>query len=90
MFADLNPAGSGKVTWGKTDPDHVFVKFDQVKRYDKAGTGTVTVTMSVDGAITLDYGDVTDSVGVHPLDDLTERAGRADRHDRLGHEVSRA
>lgn len=61
LYADLNPGASGTVTWGKPDPQTVFVRFDQVKRYDKNGTGTVTVWLSSEGDISLSYENVTGS-----------------------------
>lgn len=59
LYADLNPSFAGTVSIGKTDPDSLFVRYDQVRRYDKSGSGTVTVTLRSSGDITFDYGDVS-------------------------------
>jgi C1A family cysteine protease len=61
LYADLNPAASGSVSWGMKDPNTFFVHYDNVKRYDKGGSASVTVTLDPSGAVTLAYGSVTGS-----------------------------
>jgi C1A family cysteine protease len=58
LYADLNPASGGSVSYGKTAPDSLFVRFDGVKRYDGKGSGSVTVTLDPKGNVTLAYGAV--------------------------------
>ncbi len=64
LYADMNPASGGSVSFGKNDPDSLFVRYENLKRYDKNGTGTVTVTLHSSGAITLAYGAVSGSAYV--------------------------
>ncbi|MBW2523773.1 MAG: hypothetical protein JRI23_06340 [Deltaproteobacteria bacterium] len=59
LYADLNPGAAGTVRWGKPDPETVYVEYEQVKRYDNRGYGTVRVTLRPKGDITLDFGDVS-------------------------------
>lgn len=61
LYADLNPALGGSVSWGKTAPDTLFVRFDKVKRYDNGGSGSVKVTLEASGAVTLAYEAVSGS-----------------------------
>jgi hypothetical protein len=61
FFADLNPGYSGKVSWGKANPQSVYVRFDKVTRFDKKGTVTATITLNDKGEITIDYGQVSGS-----------------------------
>jgi hypothetical protein len=61
LFADMNPAAGGKVTYGKTAPDTFFVKYTDVPRYDNTGKGSFTVTLNVSGEIVIAYGNVTGS-----------------------------
>ncbi len=61
LYADMNPSASGKVSWGKTDPSTVFLRYHKVKRFDGGGFGSVTVTLTAAGQITLGYGNVSGS-----------------------------
>lgn len=61
LYADLNPAAGGSVSWGKSAADAVFVRYDKVGRFDKTGSGSVTVTLNASGAISLAYGGVSGS-----------------------------
>lgn len=55
-YADLNPSAGGKVSYGKADPNSLFVKYDNVPRYDGGGKTTVTITLDVSGAIAIAVG----------------------------------
>ena len=59
LYADLNPGAGGAVTWGKSDPETVFIRYENVPRYGGGGSGSVTVTLRPDGEITLAYGPVS-------------------------------
>jgi hypothetical protein len=64
LYADLNPATAGSVSWGMKDPNTFFVRYDNVKRYDNTGSASVTVTLDPTGAISMAYGAVTGSAYV--------------------------
>lgn len=61
LYADLNPSAGGKISYGKSSPDSLFVRFDGVSRFDNSGKGTVTITLRSSGQIELAYGSVTGS-----------------------------
>jgi len=59
LFADLNPGKGGKVTYGKTAPDNLFVRWSGVPLYQGAGGGTVTVTLEATGRVSMQFGAVS-------------------------------
>ena len=60
LYADLNPGvNGGKVVWGKKDAESIFVRFENVARFDSTGKGTVTVTLTSNGQVALSYGNVS-------------------------------
>lgn len=61
LYADLNPAGGGKVVFGKQGPDSFYVRWDGVPVYKQSGGNTVTVSLDPSGAITLAMGSVKGS-----------------------------
>jgi hypothetical protein len=61
LYADLNPAGGGKVLFGKPDQDSLVVKYEGVPLYGKSGGNTVTVTLDKTGKITIAVGSVSGS-----------------------------
>lgn len=61
LYADLNPAGGGKVVFGKQGPDSFYVRWDAVPLYKQTGGNTVTVALDPSGAITVTMGTVKGS-----------------------------
>jgi C1A family cysteine protease len=58
LYADLNPAAGGQVSYGKTDPGSAFVKWEGVRLYNASSTSTVMVTLRDSGKVTLSFGSV--------------------------------
>ena len=61
LFADLNPAGGGSVSYGKADINSVFIKWTNVPRYQSSGGNSVTLTLDASGRITVQMGGVNGS-----------------------------
>lgn len=59
LYADLNPAAGGKVTYGKTAKNAFFVKYDSVPVYNSSGGNTVTVSLDETGKVTIALGSVS-------------------------------
>lgn len=59
LYADLNPAQGGKVTWGKSTPDAAFVKYTDVPLYGQGGKNTVKITLEASGRISIELGALT-------------------------------
>ncbi|MBI5534833.1 MAG: hypothetical protein HY898_19055 [Deltaproteobacteria bacterium] len=58
LYADLNPAAGGKVSYGKTEKSSLFVKYEGVPLYKGGSAGTIMVTLRDSGRITLNYSNV--------------------------------
>lgn len=64
LYADLNPAAGGKVTYGKTSKTSFFVKWDGVPVYNSNGGNTVTIALDDSGKVTITAGTVTAKAAV--------------------------
>lgn len=59
LYADLNPAGGGKVFFGKASEKSLYVKYDNVPLYGASGGNSVRVTLTDTGKITIAVGAVS-------------------------------
>ncbi|MEO7328452.1 MAG: C1 family peptidase, partial [Minicystis sp.] len=58
LFADLNPAAGGKVSYGKSKEDSLFVKYSGVPSYGSSATSSATITLDASGKITIALGNI--------------------------------
>ena len=61
IYADLNPAAGGKITYGKSAEDSLFVKYSGVPAYGSSSGNTVSVTLDASGKVTIALGAVSAS-----------------------------
>jgi Papain family cysteine protease/Thrombospondin type 3 repeat len=61
LYADLNPAAGGKVSYGKTDVNSFFVNYAAVPTYDGSGSVTARVTLDATGKVTVAMGTIKGS-----------------------------
>ena len=59
LYADLNPAAGGKVTYGKTTKNAFFVKWTNVPVYNSNGGNTVQIAIDDSGKIDVTIGAVS-------------------------------
>ena len=58
IYADLNPAAGGKVTYGKGAEGSLFVKYSGIPSYSSSSPNTATITLDASGKITIALGSV--------------------------------
>lgn len=59
LYADLNPAAGGKVTYGKASKTSFFVKWDNVPVYNANGGNTAQISFDDSGKIVVTVGGVS-------------------------------
>jgi len=59
LYADLNPAQGGKVTYGKADKKSMFVKYGDVPLYGASGVNSATITLDESGQIAIAIGNAS-------------------------------